>query len=111
MDISADTFDTTVIERSRELPVVVDFWAPWCGPCHALAPVLEQAVAHRDGAVELVKVDVDQNPELARRFGISGIPSVKAFREGAVVGQFVGAMPPAAVADFLDGVLASEVAA
>ena len=79
MDVSAESFETAVIERSRELPVIVDFWAPWCGPCHALAPVLEQEVERRGGAVELVKVNVDDSPELASRFAVSGIPSVKAF--------------------------------
>jgi thioredoxin len=105
MDVSADSFQTTVIERSRELPVLVDFWAPWCGPCHALAPVLEQEIARRDGAVELVKVNVDDFPELASRYAVSGIPSVKAFSGGSVVNQFVGAIPPAAVSGFLDAVL------
>ncbi len=101
MNITSHTFESGVIERSREVTVVVDFWASWCGPCHALAPVLEQEIARHDGAIELVKVDVDESPELARRYGISGIPSVKAFRDGAVVGQFVGAVPPAVVGRFL----------
>ena len=104
MDVSTDSFETAVIERSRELPVIVDFWAPWCGPCHALAPVLEQEVARRGGAVELVKVNVDDSPELASRFAVSGIPSVKAFSGGLVVNQFVGAIPPAAVSGFLDAI-------
>ena len=98
MNVSAESFETAVIERSRELPVIVDFWAPWCGPCHALAPVLEQEVERRGGAVELVKVNVDDSPELASRYAVSGIPSVKAFSDGAVVNQFVGALPPASSA-------------
>ena len=105
MDVSAESFQTAVIERSRELPVIVDFWAPWCGPCHALAPVLEQEVERRGGAVELVKVNVDESPELASRYAVSGIPSVKAFSGGAVVNQFVGAVPPAVVSGFLDAIV------
>jgi thioredoxin len=104
MDVSADSFQTAVIERSHELPVIVDFWAPWCGPCHRLAPVLEQEVQRRGGAVELVKVNVDDAPELASRYAVSGIPSVKAFSDGTVVDQFVGALPPAAVSGFLDAI-------
>ena len=105
MDVSVESFQTAVIERSRELPVIVDFWAPWCGPCHALAPVLEQEVERRGGAVELVKVNVDESPELASRFAVSGIPSVKAFSDGLVVNQFVGALPPAVVSGFLDAIV------
>jgi len=104
MDVSTESFEFAVIERSREVPVIVDFWAPWCGPCHRLAPVLEQEIARRNGAVELVKVNVDDSPELASRFAVSGIPSVKAFSDGLVVDQFVGAIPPAAVSGFLDAI-------
>jgi thioredoxin len=102
MDVDEGTFEREVVERSREAPVVVDFWAEWCGPCHMLAPVLEGAVAEREGKVALAKVDVDASPSLAARFGVRGIPAVKAFRNGHVVSEFVGAQPPARVAAFLD---------
>ena len=103
MDVTEQTFEREVVERSAELPVVVDFWADWCSPCHMLTPVLEREVAARGGDVLLAKVDVDANPGLAQRFGVQGIPAVKAFRDGHVVSEFVGAQPAPAVAAFLDG--------
>jgi putative thioredoxin len=108
MDVTEATFATAVIERSKEVPVVVDFWAEWCAPCRQLGPVLERAVAERGGKVELVKVDTDSNPELARSFNIQGIPAVKAFKDGAVASEFVGVQPPQAVDRFLDGLIPSE---
>jgi len=108
MDVSETNFQSAVIERSRAVPVVVDFWAEWCGPCRQLGPVLERAVAARAGKIELVKVDVDANQMLARTFRIQGIPAVKAFRGELVVAEFVGAQPPAAIDRFLDSLLPSE---
>jgi thioredoxin len=106
VDVTEETFERDVVERSREVPVIVDFWAEWCGPCHALAPVLEQEVASRGGAVELAKVDVDANPALAQTFGVRGIPAVKGFKDGRIAAEFVGAQGATAVASFVDELLA-----
>ena len=95
MDVTTDTFERDVIERSRELPVVVDFWAAWCWPCRALGRVLEAETEKRRGRLELVKVDVDAEPGLSVRYRIQGIPTVKVFRDGEPVGGFVGAYPRA----------------
>lgn len=108
IDVTEATFQAEVIDRSRELPVVVDFWADWCGPCKALSPALERAEAERAGKVVLAKVDVDSNQRLSAQFQVQGIPAVKAFRDGAVADEFVGALPPAKVEAFFDGLAPSR---
>ena len=108
VDIGEDQFQSAVIDRSREVPVVVDFWAPWCGPCRQLTPALERAAAAREGEVELVKVNTDENPGISRAFQIQGIPAVKAFKDGREAAQFVGAIPPAKVEAFYDALVPSE---
>jgi putative thioredoxin len=110
-EVTEATFDAAVVERSRDVPVVVDFWADWCGPCKALGPVIEREVEARSGQVELAKVDIDANPALAQAYGIRSIPAVKAFRDGRVIDEFVGALPPQRVADFLDGLLGPSAGA
>src|SRR2546421_10504679 len=107
-DVGQDDFEARVIERSREVPVVVDFWAEWCGPCRALSPALEAAARSREGEVDLVKVDTDANQELAIRYRVQGIPAVKAFRDGEVVSEFTGAIPPPQVEQFFDSLGPSE---
>jgi len=108
IDVTEADFEAQVLERSRELPVVVDFWAEWCGPCKQLGPALEAAARAREGEVVLAKLETDQNQRLAQAFDIRGIPAVKAFRDGRVVDEFVGAVPPATVEQFFDSLLPSE---
>jgi putative thioredoxin len=108
IDVTDQDFAQRVVERSRTLPVVVDFWAEWCAPCRQLGPIIEKAAASREGKVELAKLDTDSNPETARAYGIQGIPAVKAFRDGEVVDEFVGAKPAPAVERFFDSLVPSE---
>jgi putative thioredoxin len=107
-DVSEQDFQEKVVERSRQVPVVVDFWAEWCGPCRTLGPALEDAVRKRGGEIELVKVDTDANQRIAQQFQIQSIPAVKAFRDGKVVGEFIGAQPPAAIESFLNQIVPSK---
>ena len=107
-DVTEADFKERVIDRSHDVPVVVDFWAAWCGPCRQLTPALEKAAGARDGRVDLAKVDTDANQELAGAFDIRGIPAVKAFRDGKVANEFTGAAPPAQVESFFDALVPSE---
>jgi putative thioredoxin len=108
-EVTDADFEQRVVRRSSELPVLVDFWADWCQPCHMLAPVVERAVSAHEGKIELVKLDVDRNQATAARYGVRGLPTVKAFREGHVVSEFTGAQPPAMVERFVAGLVPSEV--
>ena len=100
-DGSLPTFAADVLEASREVPVIVDFWAPWCGPCKQLTPALEKAVTEANGAVRLVKVNIDENPEIARQLRIQSVPTVYAFKNGKPVDGFMGAIPDSQVKQFV----------
>jgi putative thioredoxin len=107
-DVTDADFEDRVLRRSEDVPVLVDFWADWCQPCHMLAPVLERAVSAHDGKIELAKLDVDANQATAARYGVRGLPTVKAFSGGRVATEFTGAQPPQVVARFVDALVPSE---
>ncbi len=108
IDVTDATFETEVLQKSKEVPVVVDLWAPWCGPCKTLGPTIEKVVDATGGKVVLAKVNVDENPGLSQAFKVQSIPAVYALKDGAVVDGFMGAYPEHAVQQFVDSLLPSE---
>jgi len=108
IDVTDATFESDVLEKSKEVPVVVDLWAPWCGPCKTLGPIIEQVIDATGGKVVLAKVNVDENPGLSQAFKVQSIPAVYALKDGAVVDGFMGSYPEHAVKEFVDALLPSQ---
>ncbi len=108
IDVTDETFQTDVLDTSNEVPVVVDLWAPWCGPCKTLGPIIEKVVDATGGKVVLAKVNVDENPGLSQAFKVQSIPAVYAVKDGAVVDGFMGAYPEQAVQEFVNSLLPSQ---
>src|SRR5437588_12105615 len=110
-DVTGATFEQDVLERSQQVPIVVDLWAPWCGPCRTLGPIIENVVDATEGRVELVKVNVDENPRVSATFQVQSIPAVYALKDGKVVDGLIGALPEQAVAEFVARLAPAETEA